>query len=45
MADALRAAVYVTSEAERRAAEQVLKRADPDAVVAYDGVLEGAPRR
>jgi serine protease AprX len=41
VADALRAAVYVTSEAERREAEQVLKRADPDAVVAYDGVLEG----
>ena len=41
MADALRAAVYVTSEEERREAEEVLRRADPDALVSYDGVLEG----
>jgi serine protease AprX len=39
--DALRAAVYVTSEAERREAEEVLRRADPDALVSYEGVLEG----
>jgi len=33
--------VYVTNEAERRKAEQVLKRADPQALVSYEGVLEG----
>jgi serine protease AprX len=37
----LRAAVYVTSDAERSAAEAVLRRADPAALVSYDGVLEG----
>jgi serine protease AprX len=41
VADALRAAVYVTSEAERREAEEILKRSDPDALVSYEGVLEG----
>lgn len=37
----LHAAVYVTSEAERRTAEEALNRATPDGVVAYEGVLEG----
>jgi serine protease AprX len=37
----LRAAVYVTSEAERSAAEKILRRADPEALVSFEGVLEG----